>query len=131
MNLFFLRLCPFDVKKRTFRSIKNKFIPYNTCAQLLYELIMFPIACQTKLSYHCDMSKNPTDQNRFDRGVNSVLVALTSNVFLAVIKIVTGILGNSYALMADGIESTLDIFASVVVLGGIKISSIPADEDHP
>ncbi len=76
-------------------------------------------------------SQNPKLQNRFDRGVSTVLVGLSSNVLLAAIKIVTGILGNSYALLADGIESTLDIFSSVVVLGGIKISSLPADENHP
>ena len=75
--------------------------------------------------------KNPGPQNRFDRGVSTVLVGLSSNVILAAIKIVTGIIGNSYALLADGIESTLDIFSSVVVLGGIKISSLPADENHP
>ncbi len=69
--------------------------------------------------------------NRFDRGVSTVLVGLSSNVILAAIKIITGILGNSYALMADGIESTMDIFSSAVVLGGIKISSLPADENHP
>ena len=74
---------------------------------------------------------NLKHQSRFDRGVRSVLVGLSSNVILAVIKILTGILGNSYALIADGIESTLDIFSSAVVLGGIKISSIPADENHP
>ena len=76
-------------------------------------------------------SANPKPQNRFDRGVSTVLVGLSSNVLLAAIKIVTGIFGNSYALMADGIESTLDIFSSVVVLGGIKISALPADENHP
>ena len=77
------------------------------------------------------VSQNSKPQNRFDRGVSSVLVGLSSNVLLAVIKIVTGILGNSYALVADGIESTLDIFSSVVVLGGIKIAALPADENHP
>lgn len=77
------------------------------------------------------MLKNLAPQNRFDRGVSSVLVGLSSNVLLAVIKIVAGIFGNSYALMADGIESTLDIFSSAVVLGGIKISALPADENHP
>jgi len=75
--------------------------------------------------------QHPKSQNRFDRGARSVLVGLSSNVLLAVIKIVTGIFGNSYALLADGIESTLDIFSSVVVLGGIKISKLPADENHP
>ena len=76
-------------------------------------------------------SKNSKHQNRFDRGVSALLVGLSSNVILAAIKIITGIIGNSYALLADGIESTLDIFSSLVVLGGIKISSRPADENHP
>lgn len=76
-------------------------------------------------------SKNPRSQNRFDRSVRTVLIGLSSNVILAAVKIVTGIIGSSYALLADGIESTLDIFSSVVVLGGIKISSMPADENHP
>jgi cation diffusion facilitator family transporter len=76
-------------------------------------------------------SADPKPQSRFDRGVRTVLVGLSSNVLLAVTKIVIGILGNSYALLADGIESTLDIFSSVVVLGSIKISSMPADENHP
>jgi len=76
-------------------------------------------------------SENPAPQNSFDRSVSTVLVGLSSNVMLAAIKIITGIIGNSYALLADGIESTLDIFSSVVVLGGIKISSLPADENHP
>jgi cation diffusion facilitator family transporter len=39
--------------------------------------------------------------------------------------------GNSYALIADGIESTSDIVSSLVVWTGLKISSLPADEDHP
>ena len=77
-------------------------------------LLIFPIACSATLSYHSVMFKNPGPQNRFDRGVSTVLVGLSSNVILAAIKIVTGIIGNSYALLADGIESTLDIFSSVV-----------------
>jgi cation diffusion facilitator family transporter len=77
------------------------------------------------------MFKNPVPQNRFDRGVSTVLIGLSSNVILAILKIITGIIGNSYALLADGIESTSDIFSSAVVLGGIKISSMPADENHP
>lgn len=53
------------------------------------------------------------------------------NLVLAIIKIATGILGNSYALVADGIESTTDIISSLVVWTGLKISSFPADDDHP
>ena len=77
------------------------------------------------------MTLSSIPQDRFARGVNSMLIGLFSNVLLAATKITAGILGNSYALIADGIESTMDIFSSVVVLGGIKISSLPADENHP
>lgn len=71
----------------------------------------------------------------FMRSVESGLMAagigMAANVLLAIIKIVTGIVGNSYALIADGIESTTDIISSLVVWTGLKISTLPADEDHP
>ncbi len=70
-------------------------------------------------------------KNRFGRGVHTLLIGLSANIVLAAIKIIAGIFGNSYALTADGIETTLDIFSSAVVLGGIKISELPADENHP
>ncbi len=73
----------------------------------------------------------PLAQSRFDRGIKTLLIGFSCNVLLASIKIIAGIIGNSTALIADGIESTLDIFSSVVVLGGIKISSMPADQNHP
>jgi cation diffusion facilitator family transporter len=50
---------------------------------------------------------------------------------LAIIKGFAGFFGNSYALIADAIESTTDIFASFLVLFGIKYSSRPADKNHP
>jgi cation diffusion facilitator family transporter len=58
-------------------------------------------------------------------------IGMAVNFVLAIVKIVTGIVGNSYALIADGIESTTDIVSSLVVWTGLKISSLPADEDHP
>ena len=57
--------------------------------------------------------------------------SIIGNIFLAVIKGLAGFFGNSYALIADAIESTTDIFASFLVLFGIKYSSRPADENHP
>ncbi len=58
-------------------------------------------------------------------------VGMAVNIVLAIVKIVTGIVGNSYALIADGIESTADVVSSLVVWTGLKISSLPPDEDHP
>ena len=64
-------------------------------------------------------------------GLMAAGIGMAANVVLAIVKIVTGIVGNSYALIADGIESTSDIVSSLVVWTGLKISSLPADEDHP
>jgi cation diffusion facilitator family transporter len=58
-------------------------------------------------------------------------LAIAINVLLAVIKIVAGILGNSYALVADGIESTADIFSSFIVWCALRWASKPADTNHP
>lgn len=66
-----------------------------------------------------------------EKGIKTVLTGILLNALLAIIKIVSGIVGNSYALVADGIESTTDIFSSFIVWGGLKISAKPADENHP
>lgn len=64
-------------------------------------------------------------------GSRASLAGIATNVALAIVKILTGVVGNSYALIADGIESSADIASSLIVLGGIRISVRPADEEHP
>src|SRR4051812_4166052 len=63
--------------------------------------------------------------------IKATYFSIAGNTVLAVIKCIAGILGNSYALIADAIESTTDIFASFLVLFGLKYSSRPADKNHP
>src|SRR5690606_41758974 len=63
--------------------------------------------------------------------VKASYFSILGNSLLAIIKAITGIFGNSYALIADAIESTTDVFASLLVLFGLKYSSRPADENHP
>lgn len=58
-------------------------------------------------------------------------LSVIGNVLLALVKWFTGYFGNSYALIADAIESTSDIFASFLVLFGLKYSNKPADKNHP
>jgi cation diffusion facilitator family transporter len=53
------------------------------------------------------------------------------NAVLAVTKLIAGILGNTYALVADAVESTADIVASMVVWGGLRVASRNPDEDYP
>ncbi|REG94063.1 cation diffusion facilitator family transporter [Flavobacterium aquicola] len=66
-----------------------------------------------------------------EKAVKATYFSIIGNTSLALIKGLAGVFGNSYALIADAIESTADIFASLLVLFGIKYSSRPADENHP
>ena len=63
--------------------------------------------------------------------VKATYFSIVGNTCLAVIKGIAGVFGNSYALIADAIESTTDIFSSFLVLFGIKYSNRPADANHP
>jgi cation diffusion facilitator family transporter len=63
--------------------------------------------------------------------VKATYFSIVGNTCLAIIKGTAGVFGNSYALIADAIESTTDIFSSFLVLFGIKYSNRPADANHP
>ncbi|MBI5065796.1 cation transporter [Candidatus Woesearchaeota archaeon] len=66
-----------------------------------------------------------------NKSIQTILIGIITSVLLAVVKGVTGILGNSYALIADAIESISDIFTSLGVYLGLKIAAKPADKNHP
>lgn len=61
----------------------------------------------------------------------AINLGLLSNVFLSTIKVVAGILGNSTALLADGINSTSDVAYYLVVKVFIKLAGKPPDPEHP
>jgi cation diffusion facilitator family transporter len=63
--------------------------------------------------------------------IQTTYFSIFGNTALALIKGLAGIFGNSYALIADAIESTTDIFSSLLVLFGLKYAERPADENHP
>src|SRR3954471_24267055 len=64
-------------------------------------------------------------------GARIALIGMFANVALATAKITAGLLGNSYVLIADGIESALDIAGSVIIWGGLKFAARPPDKTHP
>lgn len=66
-----------------------------------------------------------------DKAVKATIFSIIANTILALLKWISGILGQSQALIADGIESTADIFASLFVLFGINYAQRPADDNHP
>jgi cation diffusion facilitator family transporter len=65
------------------------------------------------------------------KAIQTTYLSIAGSAMLAIGKGLTGFFGNSYALIADAIESTSDIFASILVLFGIKYASKPADDNHP
>ena len=64
-------------------------------------------------------------------GARVALAGMIVNVLLAAAKVTAGLVGNSYVLIADGIESVLDIGGSAVIWGGLKFASRPPDATHP
>ena len=74
---------------------------------------------------------NHNSKTSAQKGIRSTLIGIITSILLAIIKATAGVLGNSNALVADAIESTADVFTSVIVLTGLKIASKPADMNHP
>jgi cation diffusion facilitator family transporter len=65
------------------------------------------------------------------RGIQTAQLGLLVNTVLAVVKLVAGILGNAYVLIADAVESSADVMSSLVVWRGLRIASRDADEEYP
>src|SRR5690606_2616229 len=65
------------------------------------------------------------------QGMRAARAGLVVNAVLAVLKGVAGIVGNSFALVADAVESLGDILASVVVWSGLRVSAQRPDSEHP
>lgn len=63
--------------------------------------------------------------------IRTIYVSIASHLVLVAIKLVAGIKGNSFALVADGIESSTDVFSSLLLLLGLYYSRRPPDENHP
>ncbi|HTB81024.1 MAG TPA: cation diffusion facilitator family transporter [Opitutaceae bacterium] len=70
-------------------------------------------------------------QRRAAEGARLVLRGIALNALLAVVKIAAGLLGHAYALIADGMESVLDIFSSATAWAGLRWAARPPDANHP
>lgn len=70
-------------------------------------------------------------QSQEQKAIRTTYFSIAGNAALALLKWLAGYFGNSYALIADAIESTTDIFSSFLVLLGLKYAKRPADKNHP
>jgi cation diffusion facilitator family transporter len=69
--------------------------------------------------------------DRAMRGARLVVRGMILNAVLAVVKVLGGVMGNAYALVADGVESLSDIAISVLIWAGFQWAARPPDQDHP
>ena len=80
------------------------------------------------------LAQHPTSKtsaSNLQTGARVALLGLAINVILSGVKITAGILGNAYVLIADGIESALDVGGSIVIWGGLRLAARPPDATHP
>jgi cation diffusion facilitator family transporter len=76
-------------------------------------------------------AENRTGSSMSRTGARVALLGLVINVVLASVKIVAGVVGHAYVLIADGIESALDVGGSIVIWGGLTVAARPPDRTHP
>ena len=69
-------------------------------------------------------------KNRYDESNKVTILSILLNIGLTIMKIVAGFIGNSSAIIADGLHSASDIITSIGILIGNKISRKPRDEEH-
>src|SRR5437667_11193479 len=69
--------------------------------------------------------------NNLQTGARVALFGMLVNLIFATAKILGGLFGHAYVLIADGIESALDVAGSFVIWGGLKVASRPPDATRP
>ncbi len=68
---------------------------------------------------------------KIKEAIKTSYLSIAGNGCLALAKFLAGFFGNSYALIADAIESTADVISSFLVLVGLRYAAKPADDNHP
>src|SRR5215510_6278757 len=92
---------------------------------------MAPQADASDRNVQTAVSGNQRSHSIWQTGARFALFGLIVNVLLAIAKIFAGAIGHAYVLIADGIESALDIGGSIVIWGGLTVAARPPDETHP
>jgi divalent metal cation (Fe/Co/Zn/Cd) transporter len=71
------------------------------------------------------------DPAPLSRGKRAARAGILTNALLAAFKLVAGVAGNSYALIADAIESSADVVSSTIVRGGLQVAGREPDDQYP
>jgi cation diffusion facilitator family transporter len=85
-----------------------------------------------RLYFYSSMAaQSHASKKNLQTGARIALFGVTINIFLAAAKILAGLFGHAYVLIADGIESSLDVGGSIVIWGGLTVAARPPDATHP
>ena len=83
------------------------------------------------LSFPIHLTIVTMNKTSHQQAKRTVLFSVFGNAILALAKGIAGVFGNSYALIADAIESATDVLSSILVLLGLRYATKPADDNHP
>lgn len=73
----------------------------------------------------------PGKYHLYHEAVQATWLGLVVNLLLGFAKLAGGLVGQSYALISDAVNSLGDVFTSVVVLLAFRVAQKPADAEHP
>ncbi|NLO90007.1 MAG: cation transporter [Clostridia bacterium] len=68
---------------------------------------------------------------KLDRKTKTAALSVASNGFLIVIKLIVGIYSGSVSILSEALHSTMDLIASIIAVFSVRMSSKPADKNHP
>lgn len=67
----------------------------------------------------------------YGQATRAALLGLWVNLLLAVVKLIGGLVGNSFALLSDAVNSIGDVVTTLVVLFALRVAQHPPDDEHP
>lgn len=76
----------------------------------------------------CNLSTGDSEDCKIAIHVSTVTIIM--NVILSLLKLLAGIVANSGAMISDSIHSASDVFSTVIVIIGVKISAKNSDDEH-
>lgn len=83
-------------------------------------------------SKHLEKPNHPKKSNHFEQTATRVtIVSILGNLLLSAFKLLAGLLAHSGAMISDAVHSASDVFSSIIVIIGVKVSSRESDKEHP
>lgn len=82
-----------------------------------------------KYSREKENSMNSQDNSKIAMRVS--VISIVVNLLLSIFKLLAGIIAHSGAMISDAVHSASDVFSTIIVIIGVRISEKPSDDDHP